>query len=446
MRATSPAIPSRTIILALLAALAGPASAQPPPAPPAPGSAQAPPAARATARAGGPTPIVVLAVFDGFSPAYLGRAATPTLDRMRAEGAWTHHMVPAFPTVSLVNGFTIATGCWPEGHGIVANRFFDPELGFYDHAVDADWLTGCELLHAAAERQGVRTAALRWYGAYSTRRGPLASVATRLEEGGAYPGDEAAAREAAALLAFPEAARPRLVLAYFAGPDRAAHFTGMDSAETRQAVARADAATGILLAAVESLAARGERASLVVTSDHGMLPVAELVNVERILRWHGIEARVAATGTTAFVYLDDPTGLDAAVAALSGYEAFRVIRRDAQPDWSHLGTGPRVGDLVLSARPPYFIEDRGMWPPWLRWLAFVGPRIVNGERSLKASHGYPPDEPGVHGILYAWGAGVARGREVPAVGAVDVAPTLARLLGIEPGRAVHGEVAAALLE
>jgi len=37
-------------------------------------------------------------------------------------------------------------------------------------------MTGCENLHQVAERQGVRSAALDWYGARSHARGPLASI------------------------------------------------------------------------------------------------------------------------------------------------------------------------------------------------------------------------------------------------------------------------------
>ncbi len=84
-------------------------------------------------------------------------------------------MDPAFPTISLINAVTISTGCWPENHGIVTNKFIDPERGFYDHSGDADWLTGCEHMHQAAERQGLTTAALGWVGRHSETRGAQAS-------------------------------------------------------------------------------------------------------------------------------------------------------------------------------------------------------------------------------------------------------------------------------
>lgn len=385
---------------------------------------------------------VVVMLFDGFAPALLDGVATPALDRMRREGSWTHHMVPPFPSISLIGGFTISTGCWPEHHGIVTNRFFDPERGFYDHSKDADWTTGCEHLHEAAERQGVPAATLGWYGEVSSTRGKLASRVLYEADWHDYPTDTGRAQQVVELLRLPADERPQLILAYFKGPDGAGHFRGMDSPETRAAVTEADRAVATVLEALEPL----DDATLIVTTDHGMVPITHIVNIGYLLRKHQIEGRVVATGTTAFLYLDDPATRPDASRALSAYPELDVILPEAQPAWSHLGTGPRVGDLIVSAKPPYAIEDRGQFPWFLRWVAWTGPEMIDASRSLKASHGYPPDTPGVQGILYAWGSGIRRDNHVARVDAIDVHPTVTRLLGIEPGQPVDGKVADALLE
>jgi predicted AlkP superfamily pyrophosphatase or phosphodiesterase len=190
----------------------------------------------------------------------------------------------------------------------------------------------------------------------------------------------------------------------------------MDSPEVRAAVRETDAAVGAVLAEVERI---GD-AALIVTTDHGMVPVTHIVNIEYILRRHAVAARIAATGTTAIVPGEEPA-------------------------WSHLGAGPRSGDLIVSAKPPYAIEDRGQLPWFFRWIAWTGPEMIDTSRSLKASHGYPPDTPGVRGVYYAWGAGIRRGTAVERVDAVDSHPTVARLLGIEPGKPVDGKIARELL-
>jgi predicted AlkP superfamily pyrophosphatase or phosphodiesterase len=384
---------------------------------------------------------VVVLLFDGLAPTLLEGRATPALDRLRREGAWTHNMVPPFPSISLISGFTISTGCWPEHHGIVSNRFFDPERGFYDHSRDADWMIGCEHLHQAAERQGVPTATLGWYGEVSTTRGKLARHVEYAATFDEYPSDAARAEQVVRLLALPPAERPQLILAYFKGPDGAAHFKGMSSPEVAAAVTETDRAVGVVLAAVE----RTGEAVLIVTTDHGMVPTGEIVNLEYLLRSHGVSARIAATGTSAFVYLDDPATRPAAIAALSGHDEYLdVILPEAQPEWSHLGTGPRTGDLIVSARPPYVIEDRGQLPWFFRWLAWTGPELIDARSSLHASHGYPPGTPGVEGVFYAWGDGIRPGR-VERVDAIDIHPTVTHLLGIAPGEPVDGKVATAIL-
>jgi len=397
----------------------------------------------AGAAAGAPERDVVVMVFDGVAPALFETNHTPAFARLRSEGAWSHDLEPAFPTISLINGFTLSTGCWPARHGIVTNKFLDPERGLYDHSSDADWLTGCEGLHVAAERQGVTTAALGWYGSWSDTRGALASVVgeARFAE---YPDDDGRADQVTAQLSRTDADRPRLVLAYFKGPDGAQHFSGMDSPETQAKVAAMDGEVGRVMAAIE---ASGRPTALLVTTDHGMREVSHIVNVRRILAWHGIEAEPVSTGTTSFLYFDDEDGaeVEAAYTALAGYEEFDVLRGDALPAYARLGNGGRVPELIISAKHPYFIEDTELWPAWLRWLGRWGPRFVWARPFLKATHGYPPDVEGMSGVLYAWGDGVANGREVERVRSIDLHPTVAHLLGIAPGRPVDGQVARGFL-
>ena len=119
-------------------------------------------------------------------------------------------------------------GCWPEHHGIVTNKFLDGDGRLYDHSRDADWATDCEHLHEVAERQGVRAAALDWYGARSYYARPLASMVDASEGHDTLPRTTPPARTRWRRCCGCRAEqRPRLILAYFRGPDSAAHFSGM---------------------------------------------------------------------------------------------------------------------------------------------------------------------------------------------------------------------------
>ncbi|HEX7725658.1 MAG TPA: alkaline phosphatase family protein, partial [Rhizomicrobium sp.] len=55
---------------------------------------------------------VVVVLFDGFSPAMMDAAKiTPHFDEIKREGVWSRHLVPVFPTLSLANHTSFATGC-----------------------------------------------------------------------------------------------------------------------------------------------------------------------------------------------------------------------------------------------------------------------------------------------------------------------------------------------
>ncbi len=327
---------------------------------------------------------------------------------------------------------------------MVSAQFVDPRRGLFNHDVDADWLGGGELLHQVAERQGVRTAALGWFGRYSQSRGALAAYVSHerkvpwtLSE---YASERERTDQIVGYLEMPEAVRPRLILGYFAQPDEVVHYRGLQSQQARDAIIGADTEVGRLLDTIARLPYR-DHATFLVMSDHGHLPVTHLLNVRRILIRHGIRGRDVTIGTTSFVYFEDKSEIDRACRALAGYREFEVFRREHQPPFAHLGSGERVGDLVLSAHPGYYMIDPDLAPWYLRPLARIGrhkyPSPFAGS-GLVSAHGYPPETPGMQGILYAWGSGISPGRQIRDARMIDVHPTVTHLLGIEPGRPVDG--------
>ena len=63
--------------------------------------------------------------------------------------------------------------------------------------------------------------------------------------------------------------------------------------------------------------------------------------------------------------------------------------------------------------------------------------------TLKATHGYPPSLVQMHGVFFAWGAGIRPG-EVKRLDQIDIHPTVMTLLGLQPGRSVDGHAIAAV--
>jgi predicted AlkP superfamily pyrophosphatase or phosphodiesterase len=396
------------------------------------------------ARAADRTVVVVL--FDGFAPAMAEATKTPNLDRIKVEGAWSWHLVPVYPTMSLPNHTSFATGCWPEHHGIVQNKFFDPDRGVpYDENGDADWLTGCEPMWQAAERQGVHAAALNFANRWKMQKKvALASVVTPNLPWEQLPSDEATLAQGLELLKSNDPKRPRLIALYFRGPDHEAHINGVTSPRALAEARKADAIVGKLMAGIKALPA-GREATLIIGTDHGMTDVSPVVNLGRILNRHWILARDAGDGGNAYLYLDKNESVERVEKVLGEYsQAFTVYRRGQFPAYAHLGDGPRVGDLMLVAKPPYYIAPASSLPwyahlmgmTWF-WSDIFEPEGLGG---LKASHGYDPAIPEMHGIFYAWGAGIVAGREIEQLDMIDVHPTAMSLLGLQPGNPVDGRV------
>ncbi|MBX3497605.1 MAG: alkaline phosphatase family protein [Parvibaculum sp.] len=386
---------------------------------------------------------VVVALFDGFAPAMVKSTDTPNLDRMQAEGAWSHRLAPVFPSVSLTNHVSFTTGCWPAGHGILSNIFFDPKRGRFDHSYDADWRTGCETMWEAAERQGVVAAALQIAGRGSGTRGKLATHANWPRP---HMTDDQVVERAIELLSMKGADRPRLIALYFTGPDGTAHRTGTLSANTLTVVRRSDAIVGKLMKAIRALP-REREATLIVGTDHGMMDVGPLINIARIMNKHEIKGRVAAAGASAYIYLNKNEDAARVERVLKGYgSAFDVYRRGSHPAFAKLGTGPRTGDLLLVAKAPHWIEGPEVFPDYAHMLGVttVWPEIFTPPVSVqRAAHGYDPATvTQMHGIFYAWGSGVAKGKRLGRIDIVDVHPTVMALLGLKPGKGTQGKALA----
>ena len=395
--------------------------------------------------------VLVVLVFDGLSARSIASVPTPNFARLAAEGSHTGAMLPVYPTLSLPNHFALTTGCYPEHHGVVSNRFVDPELGLYDGVKgDLAWTTGCEPINVVAERQGVRSAILGWVGATRTARAPgggaygrkaLASIVDEYRQ--PLPTIAERTGRVLELLQLPPEKRPQLIVAYNNEPDSSLHVHGLAGEPSKAAMRAADRAVGEVLAAIESSGLR-ERAALVVTSDHGMIDAGSHINVERILRDADVDATIAADGATAHVYLRDPSTRDAALARLASNAHITTFTPGRQPAYSHLGASKRLGDFVVQTKAPDYVFDRGMWPSHLRWAAVYGPQVLTS-KPVKGMHGYPPDTPGVQSVFYAWGAGITRNAKLDGMQAVDVHPTLSAWLGIQPGSPLDGKARNELL-
>ena len=79
-----------------------------------------------------------------------------------------------------------------------------------------------------------------------------------------------------------------------------------------------------------------------------------------------------------------------------------------------------MADLVLAAEPGYSFD-----------AAIAGEVVTDiPAGATRGAHGYLNTDPDMQEILVAWGAGIRPGARLGLVPNVDIAPTIARLLGL----------------
>jgi predicted AlkP superfamily pyrophosphatase or phosphodiesterase len=241
-----------------------------------------------------------------------------------------------------------------------------------------------------------------------------------------------------------EATPTDLLLLHLSSTREAVARAGLDAPATRLAFAAADAEVARVLACL-SRSKRLARSAVAVAGDHGAIPLHTLVTPNTVLvhaglgtpdpRSNGLQrwsALARSNGGSAFVYAE---GEDDALLARRALEdesertgAFRIVPASTM---LRLGADPSAW-FGIEAEPGYAFSDETS-----------GPRLVAA--AAHAVGGYLPDRVEMDVGFVAFGPGLRRGLRVPRMGLVDVAPTLARLVGLALPEA-DGHVLVGLLE
>lgn len=189
----------------------------------------------------------------------------------------------------------MATGLYPEAHGIVSNTFWDPALQreFYytdpARSLQPFWWGG-EPLWVTAEKQNVRSAVHMWPGSEAHIGAQQIAYVDK------YNGSEVLDRKfdrIMDLLDVPgpmdigmkaDVPRPQLIAAYVPNVDGDGHKYGPNSTQIRQTISNADAMVGGILKGLHDRNLTNI-VNVVVVSDHGMATtdVSRMIQLEDIV-------------------------------------------------------------------------------------------------------------------------------------------------------------------
>jgi predicted AlkP superfamily pyrophosphatase or phosphodiesterase len=405
---------------------------------------------------------VILVSVSGLTPdLYLERATPmPVLADLARAGVAAEFVESVVPATVYPVHTSLVTGRPPNDHGVPADQM----LG--DHGVrrarywHASHVQGATLWQSAIDAR-IGVAALDWPATVGaaipllwpdilpTRRGErwidllaetatpwLLQIAQSSPEELAASGRPGARRDALLVdLACKVVASeppPGLILLRLSQTDPVLHTQAPHSQQVREAFARVDADLDRLLGCLEETGSLASTA-IVVVGDRAVLPVHTAVRPNFVLAQAGLlsvgasgpirswSAVVRSNGGSAFVYAREERSARGARNALEAEAehsgAYRIvsademIRRDADSEaW-----------FGLDARPGFAFDDSAR-----------GPLLRPSER--RAAGGYLEPRPDLGPGFVAYGRGVRRNLRIPEIDQLDIAPTIAKLRGLElPG-------------
>lgn len=428
---------------------------------------------------------VVVVSLDGMAAFLLedGKVSLPTIRKMAREGAVARGgMMVSNPSVTWPNHTTLITGVRPEKHGVLANGVLvrgapgvpvqiDPKRDRYD-------LVRTQTLVDLAAAKGMTVGEINWP---CTRNSPayddsfpdvpesLSYTTPRLkaqllESGLLSTDDDEAFRDlsiAARDWVWTEAAchlirerKPELLLVHLLTVDSIHHTYGSQTAAGYTANAYVDLCLDRIVTATEA-AGIAERTTFLVVSDHGFITTPKSIRPNIVFRQQGwlredngriTEARVHVVpeGGIGLVYCTNPTESQTigphVKELLLGLEGVADV---ILPDrFGELGIPlpreyPQAPDAVIAAADGYNVSDGASGNEFV---------VSNTEaRTSIGTHGFIANDRKMNGLCVLWGNQIKAGVELVEVENIDVAPTIARLLGV-PGLEADGKVLQAAIK
>lgn len=408
---------------------------------------------------------MVLISIDGY-PAYMWRdpsVPVPNLRRLAANGAVADAMTVVNPSVTWINHTSLVTGVQARKHGVLFNGLLvrqgknkPPKI---EPWVDKSRLVLVPTLYDVAHAAGLtsaesdwvavtRTGTINWSFAEIPQRGdPVVQemiadgVLTEQDVAWMQPGgrknmawvDDIWTRAACYMF---KRHKPNLLMYHTLNTDSTHHRFGPESPPSYTALAYADRLVGDLIDAVDE-SGRRDRTTFIVTTDHGFKKVSNYIYPNVALKRAGLlraagptvtdcEAYVMAQGGLAFAYILDPARktelrprLGAALAQIEGVDRVIDGREGPSLGMPTPDENQGMGDFILYAKSGFTFN-----------ASAVGDALVGATTNYGGSHGFPASDPELDGIFIASGAGIKRGVRLPRVRNLDVAPTIARLLGL----------------
>lgn len=406
---------------------------------------------------------VIVISYDAFSQDNWELASQQlNLSKLIGNGAWTTKVKSVYPTLTYVIHASYVTGVYPNKHGVYHNNPFQPFITEEDQ--EWHWFRSnikAPTVYDEAARQGMKVAGILWpvSGKASIQYNipeikaiknenqalkilkngsPLYSMGMELKYGRYRKGIQQPYLDDFSTMCAVDTIKhkkPNLLLLHLIELDDTKHALGTKGPHIEQAIYRVDKRIGDLMQAVEEAGIQDDT-TFIVVGDHGQLDVRYKVHLNSLLKEQGLiyeengemkwRAYVQGAGGAAYLHVREGD-LEAGRLALEVIEkamdedcyGIESIYTREELDSLHVDT---AFHYMLEAKEGYAFDD-----------AYDEPVIVDlHERGIKyATHGYSPNKPNYTSALVISGEAVEKECQLGEVEVIDIAPTIASILGID---------------
>ncbi|HEY9115878.1 MAG TPA: ectonucleotide pyrophosphatase/phosphodiesterase, partial [Bacteroidales bacterium] len=360
-------------------------------------------------------PYLIMLSLDGFRWDYTEMANTPVFDSLKKVGVIAESLKPSFPTKTFPNHYTIATGLYPDHHGIVENNFHANDLGkeysvMNRESVEDGSFYGGEPIWITAEKQGMKSATLFWVGSEADIMGMQPSIWYSYSETLSFDDRIDSVYK---WLSLPEAIRPHLILWYYPEPDHTTHEVGPYSPVTIELIEALDSHLGEFFTEMRKLPIF-DQLNFIILSDHGMGPTDDehVIFIDQVVDTADIEF---FDGWNPDMNIKvKPGKLEKVYSALKNTPNLFAWKHDSLPERLKYGHNVRTQDITIVAYPGWAIGSTAK------------PNVGGG------THGYDNDFKDMHAIFYAVGPAFKENYQHPTFENVNIYALIAEILNLVP--------------
>jgi predicted AlkP superfamily pyrophosphatase or phosphodiesterase len=406
---------------------------------------------------------LVVISYDAFSEDNWEMASKlPNLSKLIHNGAHTTKLKSVYPTLTYVVHTTMVTGVYPDKHGIYHNNPFQPFI----REKEQSWFwfkkdVKVPAVYDVLKKHGMKSAGILWpvTGKASIhfnipeiraikkenqalkilRNGsPLYSITMEKKFGRLRRGIEQPYLDNFTTMCAVDTIKrkkPNLLMMHLIDLDDAKHEHGTDSPVINEVLIRMDKRLGDIMEAVQEAGIMEDTIFLVI-GDHGQINIRYKVRLNQLLKEKDLiyeengemkwRAYIQNAGGAAYLHLKehDNEAEELAFNILKKAiteERYGIEKLYTRKELDDFHVAPSVR-YMLEAKTGYCFED-----------SLDGAVVTDlEEQGLKyATHGFSPDKPDYKCIMVVSGERIKNDYELGEIQMVDIAPTIADILGID---------------